>query len=305
MGKRFYVVLLSALIVSLLLLGFSFSKESGNGDIAILSGNETDAYIAHFSNDGELDTEKNSHIDISIVNKNKKETSYYLYLNEIDKKILKDVYYSVNGGKEQRIENGIIYLGNLKEYGTEGDFSLFQISLKSENNYRFKLDVQVIDASFLSAKIMNSENVFASSTTSARYYGEKVNNYVLFEGETYRILGMSRDHIQFISEAVYLESYSEDKNYLSKEDYLASFRGKKISEEELGHYKSWLNDGKDFWLSTDSKENFYYVSEGHYLETPYFFSNYYVREVLEVDKNLVVTGGDGTQNNPYEVTYGS
>lgn len=305
MGKRFYVVLLSALFISLLLLGFSFSKESGNGDIAFLSELETEEYIVHFSNDGEIDTSTDNPIDLSIVNKTSKRVSYYLYFDEVDKKILRDVYYSVNGRQEKKLTSEVIKLGNLKAYGEEGDFGLFQVSIKSKNKYRFKLDVKAMDSSLLRAKVMDDENVFITPNGDARYFGEFVNNYVFYEDQIYRILGVYDDHIHLISEAGNLSGYNEENHYLSKKDYLASFNGKTISEETLTNYKSWLNDGKDFWLSGESSDTFYYASGDNGLGTSYPYSNYYIREVLEVDKNLVVTNGDGTQSNPYEVTYGS
>ena len=67
--KRFYVVVFSVLCLSVVLLGFSFSKETGTNDLSFLDEKENDDYRVVYSNGDVLNTVNNTSTIISITNR--------------------------------------------------------------------------------------------------------------------------------------------------------------------------------------------------------------------------------------------
>ena len=297
------------MFISLLLLGFSFSKESGINDTSDMYAENSEEFKVVYANNQRLGTASNNSTDIRIVNKSNKEQSYYLYLEEINGMKYNDVTYRVNASSEYNLKNGIIKLGTLKEYGQEGDTGRFTVTLKSGNstNLTFKIEVKTVNKNDLGNRILDSENVYKDSEQVVRYYGENPNNYIKYNNEFYRIICVKQDKVKILSEAVNLGVYSPiHDNYVTVEDYLGSFTNKeKVSQTSVAGMTGWMIDGKDFWLLDTVGLNAYYASMDEGLNMNSKLANYYIRTVLELDSTIEVVNGNGTIESPYEVAYGS
>lgn len=308
-GKRFYVVLFSALCISLLLLGFSFSKESGSNDIADMVEIKNNDYRIVYSNNHRLDTSSNNKVDISVINKSDKKLTFYLYLSEVNEKKYTDVYYSLNENDEVLLSDGVINLGELNSFGENGDYSNYSIEIysKSDNNLEFHLEVKGTDPNLLSNKVIASDSVYQDTNGSFRYYGEKnVNNYIKYNDDIFRIVGFVNGRIMIISEATTLSNYSPSNNdYLTLDNYIKSFSSDSgITVTDILDQKSWLINDKEYWLLDDEYDNAICTSLDMGVETVSKMSNYYVRNVYEID-DVLVNSGDGSLAHPYEVSYGS
>lgn len=309
MEKKFYVVLFSALCISLLLLGFSFSKESGSNDIANMAEINKNDFRVVYSNNQRLDTKDNNQVDISIINKSNDKMSFSLYLNEVNEKKYTDVYYVLNDGEEQQLNNNIINLGEVNAYGEEEDHVSFNVKIysKSEANLNFKLEVKSVDSRLLTNKIIASHEVYQDISENIRYFGENVNNYLKYDNAVYRIVGLIDDKIEIISEPIEQNIYNPTNNdYLTVENYIRSFSSNSgILLEEIVGQKSWLLTNQEYWLLESDGETASHTSEASGIASSPKSTNYYVRKVFKLDSNLLVTAGDGTEIAPYEVSYGS
>lgn len=145
MGKKFYIVIFCVLTCSVLLLGMSYSKNSNDSSDTGVIENNTDTFRVVYSTDSLLSTKSNNNLIISLTNKRSRDINYALYLKEIDNDIINDVYYSINDSEEYILTDNVIYLGKLSSYGTNGDMSSFNITLRSNNDYSFYYSVAEYD----------------------------------------------------------------------------------------------------------------------------------------------------------------
>ena len=145
MGKKFYIVIFCVLTCSVLLLGMSYSKNSNDSSDTGVIENNTDTFRVVYSTDSLLSTKSNNNLRISLTNKRSRDINYALYLKEIDNDIINDVYYSINDSEEYILTDNVIYLGKLSSYGTNGDMSSFNITLRSNNDYSFYYSVAEYD----------------------------------------------------------------------------------------------------------------------------------------------------------------
>lgn len=137
MNNKFYLVVFCILSCSVLLLGMSYSKDSTDHVDTGLIEISNDSYRAVYSMDKNIDTKDNNKLRVSLINKKNTDTNYALYLREESNKELIDIYYSINGGEEYLLTDNVISLGNLSEYGTDGDTYIFDITLRSVEDYSF------------------------------------------------------------------------------------------------------------------------------------------------------------------------
>lgn len=144
MGRKFYVVLASLLICSVLLLGMSYSKQSSdNSDTGLIETN-TDNYRVVYSTEEALDTMKGNKVRFSLVNKKDSDTSYVLVLNEVDEDAYENVSYTIDGVNYYALTENSVNLGSLKAYGTDGDTGIYNVSLKSSNKYIFDYYIEEV-----------------------------------------------------------------------------------------------------------------------------------------------------------------
>ena len=306
MSKRFYILLVSIMLVSVVLLGFSYSKESGKNDNNFIAEINKVNYRVVFSSDKKLNTVDNSKMEIGIINKDQKINNFALVLSEVDNKNVENVYYSIDGKPNQLLVNGIIDLGELAPYGENGDFAFHTIEISSTSNYKFNMDVQTIESKLLSNVIKRSEQVYRDDKGNERYYGEIVDNYLRYNNHLYRIIGLIDGKIKLLDTVdMGLGIYNSSDEYPTLEDYLSSFDNKLLNIEDTLNRKSWMTEKRDYWLTDITTGNVYYASDTDGVLAIGKNVDLYRREVIYLEDNYYLSNGDGTINNPYEVTYGS
>lgn len=311
MKNKYYVILFSALCLSALLLGFSYAKESGTNQETFLNQNK-DENFKIVSSDSELNTNDTDGTDISIVNRSKKDANVILHLEEKEsdsKKKHKDVYYQINNGDIKKLTNEDIELGSLTNYGTENDHQTYNIKItsKSEEPIYYTFEIKKEDRKSLYDIIASSSNVYEDENKNVRYYGVNVNNYIKYKGETYRIVGIFNDKLRLITNIKDESDYDAAKSngsLLTVDDYLRSFTTNLIDEASAKTSSSWLRE-QQFWLN-DEKNNGAYVASaklGIYVDS--YSKSHNNRYVTDINGNGYILDGDGSENNPYEVSYGS
>lgn len=307
MSKKIYVVLFSVFSLSVLLLGLSYSKESGVNNEVFLADSTNDNYRIIFDEDNFIDTGSNNKVTLSIINIRDEEVNYSIKLDELDGLKYKDVYYTINNGEETKLKDGIIELGSLNSYGTRGDQGTYEILIYSKCNalYNFEISINNKNINTLKYVIALSEQVYLDSDGDSRYYGVNPNNYIKYNGVIYRIIGVIDGKIKIISEDKGLGVYDTTKgSYLTLDDYLKSFNNVNVTKDNALEYDSWL-ENRGFWLKDTLGEQAYYASLSYGVGLSNKNVDYYIRYVYEIPENSVVVVGDGSLNKPYEVTYGS
>lgn len=147
MGNRFYIILISLLTCSALLLGLSYSKQSANGVNANLHDSINDTYRVIYSTNDKLNTRDNNVVKVSLINMKNVSTSYALVLDEVINSDYENVFYTIDGDNYYALTDNIIDLGYLNAYGSNGDTKQYSISLKGTDSYEF--DYSVIEYAYL------------------------------------------------------------------------------------------------------------------------------------------------------------
>ena len=297
--KRFYFVLLIVFVLSAVLLGLSYSKDTGQYGVPEIDQIVDDKYRIVFSSSDYL-TNENLKTDVGLINKS---SDTLLYTIKLIPEIGKDVKYSINESEYKDLNDRDIYDGKVASFGTEGDFALNKVAIKCSDRCRVKVEIKSNTKEYLKTIIKNSDNVYEKENTF-RYYGENVNNYIKNRGVLYRILKMEAYKVYLISEPTTLGAYKVDGGtYLTLDDYLASFTKGDIKEEEILNNKSWLTSDYVYWLESN---NFASVNDSLGIEYSKEKDVHYIRTIILIDgNNAVISGGDGSLDNPYEVSYGS
>ena len=308
--KRFYVVLFSVLSISVVLLGFSFSKESGSNELSFLNEIESNDYRVVFSNGDVLNTVNNSSTELSLTNRKNEISDIYITLKEKDNNTYKNVFYKIDDGPEHVLVEETIKLGTLNGYGVDGDHQIFKIQVYTKDNseYNFSIKVNSTDEEndhTISNMIKNSNSVYTDNKGNIRYYGNDVNNYILYNGEVHRIIGIVDGKLKIISEIHALGVYDTSKGeYATLEDYLGTYNNSNVNINNILDYKSWIND-RGFWLNDTADNQAYYASGTNGVGLYNKNVDFYLRYIYYLDSDSLVVAGDGSINHPYEVSYGS
>lgn len=307
MSKRFYIVLFCVLSLSVVLLGFSFAKESGDNGLASLESGSTDEYRVVYSNNQRLDTVENDTVSISLINKMKEEAKFYLVLEEINNTSYDNLYYTIDDGTKKEMLSNEIYLGELNSFGTNGDFTNHTIKLinDSDKDLEFKLSIKKYDKNNFSALLKENDSVYIDDRGNYRFFGKEVNNYIKYNAEVCRIIGLIDDEIKIICEPKNLNVFDDSTSlYANIDDILLSFNNSDVNVNNVNNYSSWIVIDKDFWLE-ESYGITYYISRIEGIKTSTKDVSLYERYVYKLNDDMILIGGDGTKNNPYEVSYGS
>lgn len=311
MEKRFYILLFCILTVSVFLLGFSFSKDSGVAEKIVKISKDTEEYRVIYSNNL-IELDKEDSFTISIINKSDVSRKFYLSLTEANLNYDK-VYYSIDDSEKLELTKDYIYLGELSSYGTLGDHSTYNVRLFSDTDYKYSFDVlvspntggaNVVNDKSIKAYVLKSEQVYTDKEGNTRYYGIDVNNYINYNGKKHRIIGIVNDKIKIISDTSGLGIYKEEANYANLKDYFGAFNNEDVTINNVLQHKSWIISN-GFWLEDTENGKAYYASKNYGVGLSVKKVDYYLRYVYELDTDMVVSKGDGSINNPYEVTYGS
>jgi hypothetical protein len=300
MNKKFYFILVFVFAVSALLLGLSYSKDSGNDSNLKLIQNYDDFFRVVYSSKQVLNKD-NKKIDFGISNVTDSNQDYEIRLiGNGDTTI----YYRLDAEDEQTLNNEKIFTSSLTKKGTDGDYAMHTIEILNEDEFSVKVLITPLDNS-LKSRVIESKQVFKDKNGDYRYYGANVDNYINLDGTTYRIIGLIGDKFRVVSEAFTTSKYVLESDYMNVEDYVLSFDKHDLEEGSTFGYESWLNIDYRFWLETDDGEESKMVDADVGVRTDAKTRKHYQRTVREFDGNAVVKAGDGSVSSPYEVSYGS
>lgn len=179
---------------------------------------------------------------------------------------------------------------------------------KVENNY-----VKFANRSFRILRVNNDKTVKLISDNNAaifmwgeknKYKNSNLNNWL--NKTNNKNSGVYYDTIPSIDKFLIKTKYSEDKllgdkvkkSNKTNSDYIATIS---INDYvNAGGKNSYLNNGKYYWLIGHDKDKMnLYVNDNGEVEGGINSDSYGVRAVITMNKNVEVTTGDGTKNNPY------
>ncbi len=287
--------------ISILLLGLSYSKDSGN-DMELKINEMHDNYFRIVYSTGDVLTKESNKVDFGITNITNKNQDYVIKLvNSGDKK----VYYSLDGETEKALDKEVIFTSSLSKYGTDGDYAMHRLSVNGEGSFNVRLSVSRLDRT-LNTYIKDADNVFKDKNNNYRYFGGTVNNYIKYENQVYQIIGLFGDKVRLVSGfSKRPMMYNASKNFLSVEDYVLSFDKHDLTEKNTFGNKSWLDAEYRYWLESDKAGLSKMVDADVGVRDDYKGRLHYERIVITIGNNLNVVKGNGSISSPYEVSYGS
>lgn len=303
MNKRFYLSIFIILSLTIVVLSATYSKDSGtseytsiNKDIDNLKVTFEHGELLNISKVNKLNIDELSGSNVSIVNKNKNRTNVLIELNYSGSN---EVYYSIDNNTMKPIIENAKEVVSLNAFGTDGDQKIFNIKVFSLEETQEKVDVKIITLSetYLKFYLVNNEQVYKDKDGNYIFYGNP-NNYIRYENELYRIIGLINDKFKIIRFNDSSEEYKEDNKYLQISDFLKTFNNREVDESNMDLFDSWLKEYNDFWFADGTV----FVDNAINLEKRGLHKG---EEVIELDDNILLSAGDGTFNNPYEVKYGS
>ena len=305
MKKQLYLIITVVLFISVILLSISYAKESTyEQKTSTYEINEENIKIIYGKNNY-FTLNKNFSNDITIVNKDSKEIAYGLFLKEVNNREYSNIYYSINGEKNKKIIKNLLYIGTLSKFGTQGDLNTLNVKLSADKDFsssnEFVLEIRIIDNESLSELITIDKSTYLDSNSNYRYYGEIVNNYLIYENQLYRIIGLIDNKIKIINEPVIQDKFNSTSTHLTIDDYIASFNNIMVNNENILNYKSWLTL-ENYYL-VDRENNPFVIDKNKGLIAFNSSSKYYIRNIVELNLNTKIIKGNGTEQNPYEVSY--
>lgn len=300
MSKRFYLLIIFVFATSALLLGLSYSKDSGNEMTLKLNQNYDDYFRVVYSTQQVL-TKTNNKIDFGITNITGENQNYVIKLINKGKG---NVYYKLDGEEEKVLGKEIIFKSSLKANGTDGDYVMHRLSVNADKDFRVKVEIALLDVS-LKGALLESDQVFIDDNDNIRFFGEKVDNYIKYGDRVYRIIGLINDKFRLVSEPMNTAKYDVTANYLALEDYILSFDKHDLKEENVYGNKSWMNADYRFWVESDDLEVGKMVDADVGVRTDSKNKVHYQRFVKQINGDALIVKGNGTISNPYEVSYDS
>ena len=299
MNKKFYFIMIFIFALSALLLGLSYSKDSGKDMEFKIKESIDENFRVVYSTEQTLSS-KNDSIDFGITNITDKNVDYVIRLS---KKNNKNVYYTLDGEDEKTLNNDRIFTSSLSKKGTDGDYEMHSISVNGDEGFRVKVDIVLLDNS-LATTIKDSPQVFKADN-DYRYFGENVLNYIKVDKQVYQIVGLIGGKFKLVSNFDRLAIYDSNSEYLTEEDYLLSFNEHQVDVENITKYKSWLNDDRRYWLESDNDDLKKVVDADVGVIEESGLKRHFRRYVKYIPGDAVVTSGVGSLSDPYEVSYGS
>ena len=300
MNKKFYFIMIFIFALSALLLGLSYSKDSGK-DMELKIKENVDEYFRVVYSTEQTLSSNNDSIDFGITNISDKNVDYVIRLH---KKTNKNVYYTLDGEEEKTLNNDKIFTSSLSKKGTDGDYEMHTISVSGDEGFKVRVDVVLLDNS-LGTVIKDSSQVFVDDDNDYRFFGGDVLNYIKSDKDVYRIVGLIDGKIKIVSECDRSAIYDANSEFLTEEDYLLSFDDHKVDVNNLSKYKSWLNNDYRYWLESDDDDLKKVVDADVGVIKDPGSKRHYRRYVKYIPADAVVTSGVGSLSDPYEVSYGS
>lgn len=302
MSKRFYIEIFLILIVSIVLLGLSYSKDAGEMRTLALNEKESDVVRVVSLNDMEMNQDNPSNY-FNVINKTQEGTKFVVKLIEKHGKSY-HVSASVDGGKAYPVNNGTIMEFSLKPYGSQGDQKSFNLFLSIDDaDNTFDVVIEEVKILYLKDVIMKDKQVYLDQDNDYRYYGNNVSNYIRYNNDTYRIIGVVDNQIRLISNIKEVKMY-ESGDYPSVIDFVRSLDEHNLDVSNSFGKTSWLSDST-YWLNDSNGLNAYYVLKDSGLSSAEMTRSFYYRNIVNIDNKAVVVTGNGSLSSPYEVSYGS
>lgn len=295
---RYYLSLILILSASIILLSTSYSKESGillNNEV---TKEEIDNIIITYSKSNIISPNELNYINIT--NKNNHPVTYEIELLKKDNNT-EEIYYELDNNDIKILKkNSVIIEEELSAYGTDNDTITHRINIQSNKNNKYV--IRITETTHL-ANIIKKDQTY-NKNNNYYYYGTNPNNYIVYNKELYRILGIENNKIKLISSRKELNSYQEELNYPTINDILNSINDN-VSIYNINEYETYLLD-ESYWLEDNYNDylNYYYSSKNEF-KTSYKNILHFTKEVIYIDGNIKVEKGSGTQEEPYEVLYES
>lgn len=303
MSKRFYISIFIILSLAVVVLSATYSKDSGTSEYTSFSKDIDNLKVTFEHGEllavakvNKLKIDKVLGSNVSVVNKNKNKINVLIELNYSGNE---EVYYSIDNSEMKLIGENAKEVIALNEFGTEGDQKLFNIKVFSLNESKEKVMVRIstLDEQYFKFTMVNNEQVYKDQAGNYVFYG-KPNNYILYENNLYRIIGLINNKFKLIRFNSVLEDFNENNNYLQISDYLKTFNNREVDESNMDLFDSWLKEYNNYWF----KDGTVYIDNTLNTER---LGQHLGNEVVELSDYLLLNGGNGSINSPYEVKYGS
>lgn len=136
MNKRLVIILCCFFIISVILLGASFSKESGQDKENNMTQDVSDNMRVIYSSN--VVNSNNKVINLSIINKSSNIKDYVINVDGLVD--YSNISYRIDGGDELPLTENI-YLGTLSSLGDEGDYAHHNIEFIFDNDIEFNIVV--------------------------------------------------------------------------------------------------------------------------------------------------------------------
>ena len=199
---RFYIPLLIILSLSILILSLSYSKESGNTAFEATVIKENNLKIVYANGIDlknpvvKLKDYMNANVyTFSITNEGKNNNYYELDIicNDCYDN---DYYYSIDGAEPILITNKVLLEEDLEKYGSNNDHVTHSLrvfsSSKAVNNMKYR--IRTINKNSIEYYI-NKDNSVIIEDNKYIYKEDSISNYVLKDGELYRIENVKNDMV--------------------------------------------------------------------------------------------------------------
>lgn len=291
--KKYYISLFIIITLTIGLLSLSYSKNSDQ----LLSYSSDETTISNsriiFSNKNIINL-KNKETDISIINNSSEKQSYYLIITNLigsnEEVLVNDEVYNIN--EEYSFE--------LNPVGNENDHNT--INIKTMDSEAYKINITTKKTNNLYNALKSNDEVYIDNNQNYRYFGENPQNYILYNNELYRIVGLIDNQIELISNSIIRKNFNNEIKYITINDYLLSFNNVEVNINNTRNYNTWLNQDNSFWLNDKDENNLVYIASKYRGIIKDYQSSYNAeRNVIYISPKAIINKGIGTIDEPYEV----
>ena len=291
----YFLSLFIIFTVSIVFLSTSYSKESGTLLNNSITKEEVDNIVITYSNTNLITSNSDNYI--SIVNKNNHPVSYQIELIKMDDST-EEIYYQLDNKDIKMLgKNNVILEEDLDSYGSDKDQVTHIINLSGSKSNKY---IITLKESTIIKNVVSKDNNTYMKDGNIYYYGEDPNNYVLYNNELYRILGLENNVVKIISLNGELNTYQEDKSYPTLSDIYNTYKDE-VNIDNISDNESFINS-ESFWLkdSYDDNSNYYYRKDNT-IQVSNKDILHFNRETKYIKGYLKIEKGLGTIDEPYEV----
>ena len=291
----YFLSLFIIFTVSIVFLSTSYSKESGTLLNNSITKEEVDNIVITYSNTNLITSNSDNYI--SIVNKNNHPVSYQIELIKMDDST-EEIYYQLDNKDIKMLgKNNVILEEDLDSYGSDKDQVTHIINLSGSKSNKY---IITLKESTIIKNVVSKDNNTYMKDGNIYYYGEDPNNYVLYNNELYRILGLENNVVKILSLNGELNTYQEDKSYPTLSDIYNTYKDE-VNIDNISDNESFINS-ESFWLkdSYDENSNYYYRKDNT-IQVSNKDILHFNRETKYIKGYLKIEKGLGTIDEPYEV----